>query len=380
MHMSTHPSRTLKNTFAKPFLILLMALLQACSDTQPWKFGFVGGLSGRISDLGGPSRNGMLLAIEEANASGGIHGRKITTFIEDDQQHPGKVVDAVTELIRKEVDVIIGPVTSAMATQVVPLANKHNTVMMGTTVTTNELSHLDDFFIRTISPTRNNVQKIARYLHKVKGIRRYAGIYDLRNKSFSESWINDFDQQFTALGGQSTRLTSFASGNPQALVGLANQLLQDDPDLIVMVTNALDAALLSKLIRAKNPKVTIATSEWAGTERLIQLGGKHVENVIVPQFIDRDSKLPAYLKFRNSFKRRFNSEPGFPGVVAYNATNVIIKALRENPNVDALKKTILSIRRFAGVQEDIVIDKFGDGIIETSICQVINSHFLVVER
>lgn len=361
-------------------LLAMTGLLAACGETSPWKFGFVGGLSGRISDLGGPSRNAMLLAIEEANASGGIDGRQITALVKDDQQHPEHAVAAVRDLIKEQVDVIIGPVTSAMAKQVVPLANIHRKLMIGTTVTTNELSDLDDYFIRTISPTNKNVSKIARFLYREKSLRRYAGLYDLRNKSFTKSWIEDFDQQFTELGGQSTQLLTFASGNQQALVSLAEQLLENDPDLIVLVTNALDAALLSKLIRSLNKRVVIATSEWAGTERLIQLGGKHVENIILPQFIDRESKQPSYLKFRANYKRRFNSEPGFPGFIAYNATNVVVEALRENPAAEELKKTILSRKRFPGLQGDILINEYGDGRTEMYICQVINGHIIVVSR
>ena len=52
--------------------LCLTALLTACSKDEPVRIGFVGGLTGRVADLGIAGRNGALLAVEERNAAGGI--------------------------------------------------------------------------------------------------------------------------------------------------------------------------------------------------------------------------------------------------------------------------------------------------------------------
>jgi branched-chain amino acid transport system substrate-binding protein len=46
-------------------------LLGGCGPTEPIRLGFLGGLSGRVADLGGAGRDGVQLAIEQANAGGG---------------------------------------------------------------------------------------------------------------------------------------------------------------------------------------------------------------------------------------------------------------------------------------------------------------------
>ncbi len=58
-------------------LLLAAWLLAACSDPQPVRIGFIGGTSGRAADLGIDSRNGVLLAVEQRNAAGGIGGRAV---------------------------------------------------------------------------------------------------------------------------------------------------------------------------------------------------------------------------------------------------------------------------------------------------------------
>ncbi len=358
----------------------LVALLAACSEPAPWQFGFVGGLSGRVSDLGGPARNGMLLAVEEANSIGGINGRTIQTQIKDDKQDASLSVIAVEELLAANVDAIIGPVTSSMAIQVAPLANAAKTVMMGVTVTTNELSGLDDYFLRSLSPTAKHAGVTAKVLYQDVGIRSVAGVYDLRNESYSKGWINDFTTQFEAQGGTTTKLMSFSSQNPEELLAIADELLESQPEMVVFVTNAVDAALLAKLVREKNASIKIATSEWAGTERLIELGGTHVEGAYVPQYLDRESRDLDYQKFRSAYMNRFNQEPGFPGLVGYNATNVIITALRENPDPKQLKHTILRHKAYPSVQGDLTFDEFGDVTSNTYVTQIQNGTFRVLNR
>ena len=58
----------------------------ACTPPEPVRIGFIGGLSGRVADLGIDGRNGAVLAVELRNKAGGIKGRKVELLVEDDQQ------------------------------------------------------------------------------------------------------------------------------------------------------------------------------------------------------------------------------------------------------------------------------------------------------
>lgn len=354
--------------------------LAACSEPPHWKFGFVGGLSGPASDLGGPARNGMQLAIEEANANGGIRGRTIQANIKDDKQDPKLAVQMVEELLADKVDVIIGPVTSSIALEVIPVANTAKKVMMGLTVTTSELNGLDDYFLRVLSSTDTHAGYTAQKLYHKAGVRSVTCVYDLRNQSYSQGWIEAFTKRFQEIGGITKNILSFSSQNRDKLLGIADQLLEESPDMIVFVTNAVDAAMLAKLVRDKDAKVKIATSEWAGTERLIELGGAHIEGAYVPQYLDRESRDLDFQRFRSAYKKRFNQEPGFPGMTGYNATHVIISALRDNPDPDSLKQTILRQKQYTGIQGEIVFDQYGDVTSNTYVTQVQNGIFRVLNN
>ena len=361
------------------FFVIVTGLLQlsGCGQEEPVTLGFVGGLTGRVSDLGGPARNGMLLAVEEANQKGGINGQAIQTLIRDDRQDPETAKKMVAELLAENVDAIVGPVTSSMAVQVAPMAEQAQTLMMGVTVTTNDLSKQDDHFFRVLAATAVHAGEVAEFLFKERNVKKFSAIYDLNNKSYSYSWVTDFERRITELGGASVNILSFSSGDQKALVPLAEQLVSGDPDIVIFVTNSVDAALLAKLVRSQSDEVMLGTSEWAGTERLIELGGRFIEGAFVPQYLDRESKDPDYQRFRQDFINRFNHEPGFPGLTAYNATNVIIDRLKNKPSDQSLKDAILAQRIFPGIQGKVQFDEFGDAKSKTFVTQVRNNQFVL---
>jgi len=295
-------------------ILILASSLFCCSPKEPVKIGFLGGVSGRVADLGIAGRNGALRAVEMRNRAGGINGRTIELLVEDDQQDAEQAKAAVQRLIDQKVEAIVGPMTSMVAMSAVPIVNQARIVLMSPTVSTQDLSHIDDYFFRVISSTAEYAHKSADYQASQQGIRRVAVAYDLRNEAYCESWLKEYRKAFAAHGGEVVLTEPYYSGDNVNFTTLAESLLKVKPDAVVVIANSLDAAMLAQQVRKRDPYVHIATSEWAATERLSELGGNAVEGVMIAQFMDRDSNNPSFLAFRHAYIDRFSMEPGFGGV------------------------------------------------------------------
>ena len=105
-------------------LTLALLTLGACDAPPPIRLGFIGGISEANADLGSSGRNGVQLAIEQANAQGGVRGRSIELLIKDDQLDPEQGQRATQQLIDAQVAAILGPMTSTMAVASAPLATR----------------------------------------------------------------------------------------------------------------------------------------------------------------------------------------------------------------------------------------------------------------
>jgi branched-chain amino acid transport system substrate-binding protein len=113
---------------------------------EPIIIGFSAQLTGGQAELGVQERNGVQLAVEKINESGGIAGREISLIIHDDLGIPKEAESGDGELIKQGVIAIIGHATSAQTLAGLKVTNPANVIMIAPTVSTPELSGLDDYF------------------------------------------------------------------------------------------------------------------------------------------------------------------------------------------------------------------------------------------
>lgn len=356
-----------------------LMIITSCSKPEPVRIGFMAGLSGRVADLGGSGRNGALLAVEQRNAAGGINGHPVELVVRDDEQNPETARLVIGELIGQGIELIIGPMTSSIAMAVVPQVNSSKSILLSPTVTTTDLSGKDDNFLRAISTTTEYASKSARYQYKKLGSRRVAAIYDLGNRSYTESWLNDFKRAYTELGGKIVLVKSFRSGSDTVFNPLVRELVSSGADTVLIIGNSVDSALICQQLRMLDPGKRVVMAEWASTERLIELTGPAAEGVVISQFLNRNDTSPRYRDFLAAYRARFGQEPGFAGVAGYDAALIALEAYSLRKQGESLKKVIIDKSKYQGVQQQLTIDRFGDADRRTFVTTVRDNKFVTVE-
>lgn len=366
-----------KQSVVKGFALLaVLAAITGCAPKEPITIGFLGGITGRAADLGIGGRNGAQLAVEIRNQAGGVGGRSVRLIIEDDGQDSAVAKQAAARLISQGVSAIVGPMTSSMAMATVAQANDARVLMISPTVTTKVLSTLDDYFMRVVSSTGSYAKMSAAYHLDRLGIKRTVAVYDAGNLAYAESWLSDYRQAYEAGGGQLDQIISFRSSAATEFPTLVTEVLKSNPQGVLIIANSVDAALLAQHIRRRDVAVHISASEWASTEELLDLGGPTVEGITVAQFLDRDSTQPAYLAFRKAYIARFGAQPGFPGLTAFDAANVVLDALADRHEGQTVKQAILAKRVFAGAQSPIKFDANGDAERESYMTTIRDGRFV----
>ncbi len=376
--MNMTRKRLLLSIFFIATIIVGIALVNFRSN-EPIPIGFVAGLSGKFSDLGLDCRRGVEIAIDKVNQAGGIDKRQLQLIAMDDGQDEKMAKEAVANLIAQQVPVIIGHSTSSMSLATLPLINASHTLLVSPTSSTPLVENIDDNFIRSCTVSRNAAVLMARYLRDKLGISSIGIIYDLGNRAYTEQWYNAFRKTFLDAGGQRVESLAFTSKPDIEMLPLVTKMRQEDIEMLVIVANSVDAALLCQQVRKAGWQIPLALSDWAATEQLINLGGRTVEGAIISQFFNRKSTRPAYLSFKEEFLRSYKSEPGFGALHSYNAAMMIFRAMSERQGNETLKQTILRIAHFQGLQDDIVINQYGDSNHPTYIGVIENGSFKIFE-
>ena len=357
-------------------LACALALVTACSPNEPLRIGFIGGLSGTVADLGEAGRDGALLAVEEANAQGGIKGRRIDLRIFDDAQRAAQAVSAVEALAKERIEAAVGPMTSAMGQAALPVAERLGVLLVSPTITASPLRGRDDQLFLVSPGVAELTQQSAEALH-ARRVSRVALAYDLRNEAYSRDWILHFRRAFESLGGRVVAEEAFSSNDLAGAEGVMRAMLAANPDSLHFVASAVDTVRLVQVARHQGGQLVLSAATWAATEHLGQLGGRSVEGMLVIQFFNRDDESPRYAGFRNKFLARFGQQPGFAAVAAYDATRALLLAYDQRRAGELLKTALLTAGPFEGLQERWVFDTSGDARRNSFVAVVREGRFVI---
>lgn len=363
------------------FLLVGTAVFLNCKKNKPIKIGFSAQLTGKQAELGVQERNGVQLAIEEINESGGVKGRQLSLVIHDDLGIPEEAHNGDLKLIKNDVVAIIGHATTNQTLASLEVINSSKVVMISPTVSTPELSEKDDYFFRTHPSFKDSSENFAEYIFKECNISNLAIIYDSDNKEYAKKYSSVFAERFQLLGGSVINEVGFSSKIRQGFSLILNELKESNVEGLLIVASDIDTALIAQRARIIGWQVPLFTSAWAQTETLISNGGQAVEGMKIEQAYNLASESKSLMDFKSRYKARFGNEPSFGAVYSYETALVLIDALKKTDgSKDGLKEALLQCDNFNGVIDKFTIDRYGDVERPWYLSTIENGKFIMGDR
>jgi branched-chain amino acid transport system substrate-binding protein len=134
--------------------------LGASNSTGAIVVGYYGDLSGRTSNFGQSTKEGVLMAADEINKAGGLNGRQVQILSEDDEGRPEKAATVVTKLIDQDkVVALLGEVASGNTLAAAPKAQGAKVPMISPSSTNPAVTQVGDYIFRVcfIDPFQGEV-------------------------------------------------------------------------------------------------------------------------------------------------------------------------------------------------------------------------------
>ncbi|MFH0879478.1 MAG: ABC transporter substrate-binding protein, partial [Lentisphaerota bacterium] len=343
--------------------------------------GFAAELSGRQAELGVQERNGVRLAVDTINASGGVAGRRIELIIRDDLGKPEGAKIAARELINAKVVAIIGHATSKQTEVALPIADAAQVVMISPTTSSPQFSGASKYFFRVILSSLAKTQTFAGYIFQQRGLKRIAVLYDNDNAAYAKTYAMDFFKTFQSFGGKVIAEWGFASSaNPDFILELS-KFRADRADSLMIIASDFDTAYIAQQTRLLGWQVPLFTSSWAQTDMLINAGGRAVEGIELEQSYAINPKTREYLHFKQQFLSRFGSTPSFGAALGYETALVLASALEKTGgNAKGLREALLNTRNFQGLVDSFSFDKNGDVVRPFYLGAVRNGEFMTIRE
>ncbi len=305
-------------------------------ETGPIKVGGMLPLSGPAAIEGHQIILGLQFAVEEANARGGVFGRKIELVMEDDESNSTKGVTAVRKLIEREkVPFIIGTYATAVASAGAKVAREYKVPMLsgGSTgaVATDENPPGDPWFFRSWPDSNGQGEGTAQDIIRVLKKTKIAIIHD--NTNYGVTLAEQVIKVAGAEGGTIVSKDSYNAGE-QDFSSMLTKLRTLRPEAVYIGGWAGDGANIVRQAAEVGLRTQFIGSGSMLSDDFIRLAGPASEGFAVATLYESTTPNEVGRAFGDRFRAKHKAEANTFNSLGFDSTSIAIEAMRRVGKAD----------------------------------------------
>ncbi|WPB55770.1 ABC transporter substrate-binding protein [Xylophilus sp. GOD-11R] len=313
-------------------------------DTSPIKIGGMLPLSGPAAIEGAQVRKGYEFAVAEANARGGVFGRKIELVLEDDEGNATKGVNAVRKLIeRDKVPFIIGTYPTAVCVAATKVAREYKVAMISggsTAVAGTDANTVGDpWFFRPWTDSNGQGADTAKAIvHQFHG-KKVAIIHDLTNYGVT---LADQAAAIVPKEGSTIVAREGFNAGEKDFSTLLTRLRTLRPDVVYVAGWAGDGATIVRQAAEVGLRAQFIGSGSMLSDDFIKLAGPASEGFAVATLYEATTPNKVGRAFGERFKAVYKHEAGTLNSLGFDSTSIGIEAMRRvgRPDSAAIQQMI----------------------------------------
>ncbi len=296
-----------------PFAALMLMAGAAIAQV---KVAYVGEISGPLAPSGGNFRDGVILAVEEINARGGVLKQKLDLVLYDTQTNPGVARAQMQKAIDGDPYMIFGPILSGNVKVTLEMV-KNAEIPQFVGGEAAELTTLGSpYMFRTSFGQQIGMPKIANYIRD-----------ELKAKTIALIWVNnDFGK-----GGRDRLIKELTARNIKLVADVSTESGQVDfaadvvklkaanADAVFVYSNEEECARIMREARKQNLRGPFVGDTTLLSQKTIELAADAANGVVGHVGLTVDAPMKEVKEFGERFQKRFKYKPDHNGLKGYTA-------------------------------------------------------------
>ncbi|PAK13264.1 amino acid ABC transporter substrate-binding protein [Burkholderia ubonensis] len=262
----------------------------ACFAAEPGmtdgaiRLGMVNAQTGGAGGLGRGLRIGAEAVFDDANARGGVHGRKIELVVADDRYEPDRTIDSTLEMIeQRHVFALFGYLGTPTTTAVLPIIKDTGIPLVGALTGAMALRKPvipEVFNIR--ASYEDETRALVDHFIAHDGARRFAVFY--QDDGFGLALLAGTRHALQRHGLDVVASGTFRRGTMAVDTGLAS-VLEGRPDVVIMGGPYAPVAAFMRDARREGLKARLAAVSFVDTDDLLRLVGADGDGLLISQVV-----------------------------------------------------------------------------------------------
>jgi branched-chain amino acid transport system substrate-binding protein len=341
--------------------IAALVLLGSVPAFADMNIGTAGPLSNAEALFGKTWQNGMQLAINEANAAGGVSGQKVALVRQDDQGDPKQG----TLIAQKFCDdaSVLAVIANFNSGVTIPASDVYNRCGMPQVTNSSNPKVTAAGYQNLFRPIANDFMQgaaPATYALKTLGAKSAAIVHD--KQAFGQGVADVFKADFEKGGGKVTSYSGVGATDVD-FSALITKIKTENPDVVYYGGTMPAVGLFLKQLRELGLKSAFFAADPAFLPDLITTAGApNAEGAIVSFQAPPYNSGPKLVKFAADYKKAFNEEPGPYSAYGYNEAAIILGAMKRaggSPTRAAIVKE-LRATNYDGLLGNVAFDEKGE--------------------
>ncbi len=332
------------------------------------KIAIVVPLSGDVKTFGESTKNGAMMAIEEAQAA----GWKIDVVTADSKCDAQEASNAANKVISEDkAKYIIGEVCSSASIPIAQIANKAKVLQISPTstnpaVTVNEDGTVKPYTFRACFLDPFQGQVVAALAKDDLKATKAAVLYDVGN-DYVKGLAEYFKQSFEGMGGTVPVFEAYTKDDTD-FSAILGKVAAANVDVIFLPDYYNKVNVIAAQVKEKGIKATLLGGDgWDSPDLKLDL----VEGGYFSNHYSPADPRPVVQNFVKAYQAKYGAVPDALATLAYDAAKILLQSISEAGVDDpTVVKDKMAAIQYEGVSGNITYDKNHDPIKKAAIVQI----------
>jgi branched-chain amino acid transport system substrate-binding protein len=346
------------------------------SDNKTLTIGVVAPLTGDLAAIGNGIKNGVDLAVKQANAQKLVKGVTLKLDAEDDTAKADVGATVAAKLVADNSVVgVVGPLNSSVARSVAPVMASANLAIISPANSATDLTGRDKLPGGQVRPNKSYFRLAATddiqgpfaadFAVKTLSKKTVAVVHD--KKAYGQGLAEAFAAQ-AKKDGATVLKTETVNPGEKDFSATIDKIKPQKPDFLFYGGEYPEASLLTKQLKGKGLNIPVMGGDGVQSAEYIKIAGASANGDYATGFGAPTASLDSAKQFLTDYKAAGYTQEADPyGASAYDAAMTIIKALakasEEGKSGQELRDEVtkeIADTDFDGITGHISFDAFGD--------------------
>ena len=334
----------------------------AAAEAQVVNIGFAAPLTGPQAHYGEEYKNGVTLAIEDANAENPTIDGKPVKFqlqAEDDQADPKTATQVAQKFVDAKINGIIGHFNSGTAIPASKIYHDAGVPMIAMATAPQFTQQGFNTTFRSMTSDTQQGAVMGKFVVEKLGAKKIAIIDD--RTAYGQGLADEFEKSVKAAGGEIIK-REFTNDKATDFTAILTTIKGAGADIIFYGGADAQSAPMAKQLKRLGITVPLVSGEMTKTPTFLKLAGAEAEGTIASLAGLPLEQMPKGNDYATRYKARFNQDVATYSPYGYDATRIMIEAMKKANSADPAKYLPeLAKTEYAGVTAaSISYDEKGD--------------------